>query len=100
MPNGHGGIPWFGSPVLLGAATVITVWFESKWSTGWLVVLAFALSLLFAWRFAFHLHMWDVAGYGGGYTSDDEMRHAKKRFRIGIVIYSAISLAVVLYLVF
>ena len=80
MPNGHGGIPYFGAPVLLGILTALLIWWYR--ATGSVIpqVLIYISTALFGWRLAFHLTMWDVMEYGGGYTSEEDMAKAKRKF--------------------
>ena len=80
MPNGHGGIPFLGAPVLLGILTALLVWWYR--ATGSVIpqVLIYISTALFGWRLAFHITMWDVMEYGGGYTSEEDMTKAKRRF--------------------
>jgi hypothetical protein len=48
---------------------------------------------LFGWRLAFHLMMWDVSEYGGGYTTEDKKVAARRRFRMTLILCIARSIA-------
>ena len=80
MPNGHGGIPWFGSPILLLVVLSALAWLRFSHDAAWTLYAAHPIAALFAWRFAWHLCLYRPTEYGGGYTSDEEMRKARARY--------------------
>jgi len=92
MPNGHGGVPRFGYPVLLGIATVLLVWWYRATASVIPQVLVYLSSGLFGWRLAFHLTMWGVMEYGGGYTSKEDMAKAKRKYLVAAVILIPLSI--------
>ncbi len=94
MPNGHGGIPFLGAPILLAILFAAIAWLPGKlegglgWAqVGFCVLLAGGLG----WRLAYHLHMWNADDYGGAYTSKDVYHRALRRYRALAVVYTAIS---------
>jgi hypothetical protein len=99
MPNGHGGYPYMGSPLLLLLLIAIVLFAgrEGSETNAALVrpVLALALALLFGWRLAYHLHKRQLDAYGGAYESADERRRASRRFRLFAILYGGIAFAVV-----
>lgn len=82
MPNGHGGIPRFGSPVLLSLGVAVLLWLRVSGEAHWTVHAAYAAAGLLAWRFAWHLHLYDAMEYGGANTPPEELRAAKRRYRV------------------
>ncbi|MGE0352502.1 MAG: hypothetical protein AB7I33_14490 [Gemmatimonadales bacterium] len=87
MPNGHGGIPRFGSPavllLLLGlvlAGGPVPGLPQGRWP-------AYVLAVLLGWRLAFHIHMWDVTGYGGALAPPQRLAAARRRFIVGSLVY-------------
>ena len=93
MPNGHGGVPRFGSPVLLLGLLAVVVFGGASDATAWRDWLVYALAGLFGWRFAWHLWMYPVMEYGGAYASEQELATALRRYRIGAVAFAALALA-------
>ena len=93
MPNGHGGIPYLGAPVLLAIFTSLFVWWYRASASMIPHVLVYLFSALFGWRLAFHLTMWKVMEYGGGYTSDKRMAKAKRKYLAAVVVLIPLSLA-------
>ena len=91
MPNGHGGIPHYGAPVLLGILTALLVWWFRATASAIPHVLVYLSSGLFGWRLAFHLIMWDVMEYGGGYASEEDMVKAKRKYLVAAVILIPLS---------
>jgi hypothetical protein len=80
MPNGHGGIPRWGSPLLLLVLLSILIWVRLSEQAVWTVYVAYPLAALLAWRFAWHLCLYDVMEYGGGYTSPDKLQKARSLY--------------------
>jgi hypothetical protein len=97
MPNGHGGVPFLGSPILLAIMFAVLAWLpveQHSWF-GWpRVGICLFLAALIGWRLAYHLHMWDADDYGGGYTPPEIYRRAARRYRVLAVLYTAVSLSV------
>jgi hypothetical protein len=83
MPNGHGGFPWMGGPLLLALAAAIVAALPAavRDRFGWSWAGAcLALVGLAGWRLAYHLHMWGADEYGGAYTSPEKYRRAALRY--------------------
>ena len=84
MPNGHGGIPRFGSPILL--LILFIVMHVIKEHIPLYNYLKYALALLIAWRLAWHIAMYPTVAYGGQFTSDEELHAAKKKYGIALAV--------------
>jgi hypothetical protein len=52
VPNGHGGIPRFGSPVLLSIGLALLLWLRISGGATWTIAAAYPLACLLAWRFS------------------------------------------------
>lgn len=93
MPNGHGGYPFLGGPILLAVLFTVTAFLPLE-ARGWLGGLRVAICLLLAalvgWRLAYHLHLRHSDGYGGAYTSPAVYRRAVLRYWILALLYAAI----------
>jgi hypothetical protein len=93
MPNGHGGIPHFGSPVLLalmffaGAFWPLAPDAALQWAR---FAVCLALAALAGWRFAYHLHMWRAEEYSG-YMSPEEYRRAARRYAGFAAVYATLG---------
>jgi hypothetical protein len=95
MPNGHGGVPFLGTPILFAAMFVIFAGLPLKTRLGWAwVAICLVLSALVGWRLAYNLHMWDADEYGGAYTEPDVYRRAARRYRVLAVVYTVLTAAV------
>jgi hypothetical protein len=81
VPNGHGGVPRFFSPVLLLLALLVLLWFRIAQSAQWSLYPALFTGALFAWRLAWHLHLYGAMEYGGAYTPPEVLDPAQKRYR-------------------
>lgn len=80
MPNGHGGIPRFGSPAILALALVWLLWLRLSRDAAWTFHAALLVTGLFCWRLAWHVHLYQVMEYGGSYTAAEALAAAKRRF--------------------
>ena len=80
MPNGHGGIPRFGSPALLLFVLCVLFWFRFARGAQWTLYPALFAAILFSWRLAWHIHLYEVLEYGGAYTPQETLDAAKKRY--------------------
>lgn len=80
MPNGHSGIPQFGSVVLIAMVIALLIWWER--STAFILprVLSLIGAGIFGWRLAFHLTMWNVTEYNGNYASGNQIKNARRRY--------------------
>lgn len=94
MPNGHGGSPFLGAPILFAIFFAVMASLPNPQRIGWLWV---AVCLLFAavagWRRAYHLHMRAGDEYDGAYTSPDAYKRAARRYWIAAPIYILLSTA-------
>jgi hypothetical protein len=94
MPNGHGGYPFLGAPVLCAILFAVLAWLPLG-SAGWLAWLRVALCLLLAaligWRLAYHLHLRHSDDYGGAYTAPERYRRAMLRYRVLALLYAVIT---------
>jgi hypothetical protein len=93
MPNGHGGIPHFGSPILLALIFFAAAFWPlasdaSLQSTRFGICLA--LAVLVGWRLAYHLHMWRAEEYSA-YMSPEEYRRATRRYAGFAAAYATLS---------
>jgi hypothetical protein len=97
MPNGHGGTPFLGAPLLIAVmfATFAGLPQQARLQLGnaWIAI-CLVLAALFGWRLAYHLHMRDSDEYGGAYTPTDEYRRASRRYRVKALIYIVLALTV------
>ena len=95
MPNGHGGIPRFGSPAILLLVLVVVLGTRvpARLAGAWL--LPYVLAVLLGWRLAFHIHMWDATAYGGAMISPDAMTRAERRYLAGALLYALAAVVLV-----
>lgn len=94
MPNGHGGIPRFGSPVAL--AIVVAVLLRARVGLGWswTVYPAIAVAGLIGWRLSWHLFLYPLMEYGGSYSSVEQLERAERRHRMATALLVPIGGAV------
>jgi hypothetical protein len=68
MPNGHGGVPYFGGPVVLAMMFAFLMWLPFA-EGGWLAWTRFGVCMILAaaigWRVAYYIHMYGADEYGG-----------------------------------
>jgi len=95
MPNGHGGIPRYGSPVALTLLLVMLATVEVRSHAGWVGRAAYVVAALIGWRSAWHLMMYPIMEYGGAYVSDEEMAAARSRFRLAAIVSVPLAVAIV-----
>ncbi len=94
MPNGHGGAPFLGAPILFAILFAVSAALPLRDRLGWVwagVCLLFAA--LAGWRLAYHLHMRAADEYGGAYTSPDAYRQAARRYALYAVLYTIATTA-------
>lgn len=95
MPNGHGGSPFLGAPIVFAILFAVMASLPNPQRLGWLWV---AVCLLFAavagWRLAYYLHLRAADEYDGAYTSPDAYKRAARRYWIAAPIYSLLAAAV------
>ena len=95
MPNGHGGVPFLGTPIFFAAMFATFAGLPLKTRLGWAwVAICLVLAALVGWRLAYNLHMWDADEYGGAYTEPDVYRRAARRYRVLAVVYTVLTAAV------
>ena len=98
MPNGHGGVPRFGAPLLI-AGIAVALYFNS-----WFALSSFFRPVLlvlaagFGWKLAEHMHFWGVLEYGGSMVTPEEASRARLKMILGSVAYASIAGLVVLLL--
>lgn len=94
MPNGHGGAPFLGAPILLAVLFAIFAFLPVRDRLGWAWVgIGLVLAALAGWRLAYHLHMRDADEYGGAYTAPDAYRRAARRYWLLAVLYTVLAMA-------
>lgn len=83
MPNGHGGVPFLGAPILFAVMFAAFAGLPLQARLGWAwVAICLVLAGLVGWRLAYNLHMWGADEYGGAYTAPDVYRRAARRYRV------------------
>lgn len=95
MPNGHGGIPRYGSPVALTLALAVLATLERRFHPTWVGPVAYLVGALIGWRFAWHLTLYPIMEYGGAYASAEEMAAARRRFRGTAILAVPLAVAMV-----
>lgn len=94
MPNGHGGVPYLGGPVLFAIMFAIFASL-SPGDTGWLawgrVLVCLILGAAVGWRLAYYFHLYKFDDYGGAHTPPDVYRRASRRYWIMAPIYGIIT---------
>lgn len=93
MPNGHGGVPRYGSPIFLALVVFALAVIETRGHPPWAAAAAYAAAGLFGWRLAWHQFMYPVMAYGGAYASPEELGGAKRRYRVAAAIGVVASVA-------
>jgi hypothetical protein len=86
MPNGHGAVPRFGSPVILAALLLLAWLLRARWP--WLAGAGYFLAAGFGWRLAFHAHLWAPFEHGAASSSPKMLAEARRRFRIAAISYA------------
>ena len=92
MPNGHGGIPRFGSPILLSIGVIVLLWLRISGEAQWTTHVAYVATGLLAWRLAWHLHLYGALEYGGANTPPEQLRAAKQRYRLTALVLIPLAL--------
>lgn len=88
MPNGHGGVPFLGAPVVLAILAAAFGLMGAGWISDGACV---AFAALAGWRLAYHLHLRAADEYSGAYTAADAYLRALLKYRIAAVIYAGLS---------
>ena len=94
MPNGHGGVPRYGSAVMMLVVLLLAYAYYRKEGWAWLAYAGYILAAALGWRFAHGLHLWKVTEYDGAYTTDDSLNLALGKYVIGSVAYAAAAMAI------
>ena len=95
MPNGHGGVPFLGAPIVFAVMFAFFASLPFKARLGWTwVAICLLLAALVGWRLAYDLHLREADEYGGAYTALDVYQRAARRYRILAVIYTVLATAV------
>jgi hypothetical protein len=97
VPNGHGRIPRYGSPLLLLCVLGLLLLSELRYNPTWARPLAGGVAVLFGWRLAWHQFLYPVMDYGGAYRDPEEIASARNRYRIATVVYSTLAVAAVFF---
>lgn len=87
MPNGHGGIPKYGSPILLLIGYVILAWHYLAKDHTWAIYVAYLVSILFGWRLSYHMHMYDAMEYGGAFSSEEKLKVSTVKYKKYSIIF-------------
>ena len=92
MPNGHGGVPFLGAPIVLSIMFTVFAVLPYKERFGWVwVAVCLLLAALVGWRLAYHLHMWNADEYGGAYSPPEVYRRVTRRYRLLAVVYACLT---------
>ena len=93
MPNGHGGMPRFGSALFLLFLLILVYGYFVKLGLPWLAWAGYPVAAAFGWRAAYGLHMRKVTEYDGAYTNDDDWSRAFMKYIAGSVVYAMAAMA-------
>ena len=77
MPNGHGGIPRWGSAFFLAVLCGVFLLNAFQTGAGWTRPAGAAAAALFAWRLSWHFWIYPLEEYGGAYASEEGIRAGK-----------------------
>ncbi|MDH5804726.1 MAG: hypothetical protein OEZ54_06025 [Gemmatimonadota bacterium] len=97
MPNGHGGIPRYGSPILLLVFLLVLLRLEISRDFDWTIFPAYGLAASIAWRFSWHLFLYPLMEYGGSYTSVEALEAATRRYRLLAIVLIPGAVAAVFF---
>jgi hypothetical protein len=89
VPNGHGGIPRFGGPILFAVLCAIALVLQQRYA-------AAAFAALAGWKLSYHLHFWRADEYGGAYTDQEAYRRTRLRYWCLGTLYALAAAAAVL----
>lgn len=98
MPNGHGAIPRFGAPLLVLLVTLLLAWWARSQAAALPQVLSVITAGIFGWRLAFHMTMWNVSEYDGRYSSEEQVKISKRRYRVALLTLIPLSVLLTLLL--
>jgi hypothetical protein len=59
------------------------------------MIIAYPVAILFAWRLAWHIALYNIMAYGGSLASEEEMARARRRYAIGFVLCGIVLLGIV-----
>jgi hypothetical protein len=90
VPNGHGGAPFLGAPIILLVMFAVTALVPAFEPLGWGRLVLAALA---GWRLAYHLHLRHSDEYDGAYTNPETYRRARRRYWLLAPVYVALAVA-------
>jgi len=93
MPNGHGGYFRFGSALVLLIVLGTLYFYYLKSGSTSLAWAGYPFAAALGWRFAYGLHMWRAAEYGGAYTTNVAWTTAMMKYLAGSVAYALAAMA-------
>jgi len=99
MPNGHGGIPRFGSPVLIFLVTFLFVWWARSTASVLPQVLSVIGAGIFGWRLAFHMTMWGALEYDGRYSFKQQIKNSKRNYFIARLLLMPLAILLAYWVV-
>jgi hypothetical protein len=91
VPNGHGGAPFLGAPVILLLMFAVVAFVPAFEPLGWGRL---AFPALAGWRLAYHLHMRSADEYDGAYTDPEAYRRARRRYWLFTPLYAVAATAI------
>ena len=91
MPNGHAGIPKYGSPFLILLVLGVLAFLKRTYDAEWTVYAAYPAAVLLGWRFAWHFHLYDVMEYEGAHATKEKLAEARRRYGVGVVVWIAVA---------
>lgn len=97
MPNGHGGAPFLGAPILFAILFVVVAWAppDTGFLPDWFRASQCAsFAAVVGWRLAYHLHLRHADEYGGLYTEPEVYKLALRRYWLYSVLYAAVTTSV------
>ena len=93
MPNGHGGVVRFLTPVigLIFLAALASLRFNQ--GREWTLYPAVVIGAITAWRFSWHLHLYPLMEYGGAYASEEQLTAARRLHAVTGVVLVTVAVA-------
>jgi|Deesub1362A_J573_1020465.scaffolds.fasta_scaffold00005_72 hypothetical protein len=81
MPNGHGGIPKYGSPALLFVLYLLLFFLYAVKDFKWAIYATYPVVILLGERLAHHIYLYDVTSYSGACATDEMKRKGDFNYR-------------------
>jgi hypothetical protein len=97
MPNGHGGFPYLGGPILFALLFTFFVWLPLPnhvaiiWGR---LCVCLILAAMFGWRVAYYIHMYHADEYDGAYTPPEIRQRAIRQYRRAIPLYVFVAIVI------